>query len=660
MARRGIAAFALGLVSRSLVLRIVAAGLTTLAAWPAVAVAKDAEPDPDAQPERVTCAAADEVFDLLCEAYELLTTSFVDPVRDSALAAAAAAGVRQAPLVPRGEETVPACALPAPAFEEVCAEIDKVADTAGAVWAATAAMVASVGEPNTFLLDPQRYRLVTSGLEGGTPFVGLGLSMGLLEGDSPCAALSATCRMVVWRVVPNSPASRAGVQADDVVLELDGPLVPGPNCGLAHWFRFPRGAVAAVKVERDGAVLDFSIEADEMVLPTVSRRTVGDIGYIAIDSFTASADERVAEELRAVLDSEASALVLDLRDNPGGYLETVLNMAGLFLKDRHLVAQEVSQRQTLEHLVSGHGAAPDPAVLPIVVLVDGSSASASELLTLALRDHGRATIVGLTTYGKNTAQITQAVTSDDGSVVGAIRVTVARWLSPRGVSAAGGIEPDVAVDLSSCLHTIGLVRQAAAAAQLPDAELADISRLGVHVEHARALDAAGVLDGTECQPGLFCGHEPVTRWQAAVWLARVVDGDEPSAVESSRFADVDPELWWAAHVERIAELGITVGCSRAPARFCGDQPVTRAQMASLLTRAFALPAAVPQGFADTDDSGHAADIDALFAAGVTQGCGLEPRRFCPHEFTSRAEMATLLARAAKPLTEQPASIAAVR
>ena len=104
-------------------------------------------------------------------------------------------------------------------------------------------------------------------------------------------------------------------------------------------------------------------------------------------------------------------------------------------------------------------------------------------------------------------------------------------------------------------------------------------------------------------------------------------------------------MWWAAHTERLAELGVTQGCGVEPARFCPDEPVTRAQMASLLTSAFRLDPALPAGFADIGGNRHEAAIDALADAGITRGCSAEPLQFCPDRATTRGQMAVFLERA---------------
>ena len=167
---------------------------------------------------------------------------------------------------------------------------------------------------------------------------------------------------------------------------------------------------------------------------------------------------------------------------------------------------------------------------------------------------------------------------------------------------------------------------------------------GVHAPAVEALEEEGVFDGTECGDGLFCPGEPILRWVAAVWLIRVLD-EEPAAAGSSRFSDVDAGQWWAPYVETLADVGVTRGCATGPLRFCPDESVTRAQMASFLVRAFGLEAAGWAGFADTAGSTHEANIDALAAGRVTAGCATGPLRFCPDKAVTRAQMATFLARA---------------
>ena len=173
----------------------------------------------------------------------------------------------------------------------------------------------------------------------------------------------------------------------------------------------------------------------------------------------------------------------------------------------------------------------------------------------------------------------------------------------------------------------------------------DVAEAGEHAVAVEALAALGILVGTECASERFCPADPLSRWVIAVWLVRVVHGAETPVDDSRTFADVGEDVWWVGYVEKLAELGITRGCDLNPARYCPDQPVTRAQMASFLTRAFEFEPAEPAGFTDTVGNVHADSIDALSAANITVGCASHPARYCPTRPVTRAEMATFLARA---------------
>ena len=165
----------------------------------------------------------------------------------------------------------------------------------------------------------------------------------------------------------------------------------------------------------------------------------------------------------------------------------------------------------------------------------------------------------------------------------------------------------------------------------------------VHEPAVDALADRGVLAGTECGTDRICPAEEIERWVMAVWLIRAL-GESPSAAPV-RFADVDPDAWWAPYVERLAGLRVTQGCATGPARYCPDDPVTRGQMATFLARALDLEPAPPAGFFDTFGHVHAANIDALAAVGITAGCATEPARYCPDAPVTRGQMATFLARA---------------
>ena len=181
----------------------------------------------------------------------------------------------------------------------------------------------------------------------------------------------------------------------------------------------------------------------------------------------------------------------------------------------------------------------------------------------------------------------------------------------------------------------------------PDSFFWDLNASGsVHGWNLSLLAADGVLENTECGLDLICPGLAVERWVVAIWLVRVLDSEDPEPLGFNRFEDVHPGLQWAAHVERLAELGITTGCSRNPARYCPQDPVTRAQMASLLARAFDLESETHSGFVDVDrQSPHAASIDAIAAAGIAMGCSAGSDRYCPDDLVTRGQAATFIVRA---------------
>ena len=234
----------------------------------------------------------------------------------------------------------------------------------------------------------------------------------------------------------------------------------------------------------------------------------------------------------------------------------------------------------------------------------------------------------------STAQITVTITvTEANSSPISVVTTILNESLPPGDNDQGGSLPGGGEDAS-----------VEGAPETSD-QFPDLSEAGNHQGPLFTLASVGVLTGTGCGEGRLCPREPIRRWEMAVWLVRVLGGADPDQGPASRFQDVDGGAWWAGHVERLAELGITVGCAHRPLRYCPDDPVTRGQMASFLVRAFDLPEAPPSGFTDTAGNVHAARIDALRAAGVTVGCSAEPFRYCPHQPTTRGQMASFLVRA---------------
>ncbi|MDE0288243.1 MAG: S8 family serine peptidase, partial [bacterium] len=227
----------------------------------------------------------------------------------------------------------------------------------------------------------------------------------------------------------------------------------------------------------------------------------------------------------------------------------------------------------------------------------------------------------------------------------------------QGRSAARRLRLNALVVVVALVTLAGSIPSAAAGAVPDDRDrkpalavgpggFSDAAQAGGHLEAVESLAGDGVFEGTECSPGRFCPREPLQRWVMAVWLVRILDGADPAPAGSSRFADVDASVWWAPFVDRLADLGVTAGCRTGPPRYCPGDTVTRAQMASFLTRAFQLEAATgPAGFVDIGGTAHLDNINALASAGITAGCATGPLRYCPREAVTRAQMASFLNRA---------------
>ncbi|MXZ06213.1 MAG: hypothetical protein F4Y75_01660, partial [Acidimicrobiia bacterium] len=175
-------------------------------------------------------------------------------------------------------------------------------------------------------------------------------------------------------------------------------------------------------------------------------------------------------------------------------------------------------------------------------------------------------------------------------------------------------------------------------------EYIDVEGEGVHYEGIRRLQANGVIEGTECEDG-FCGSEPVEHWVMAVWLVRLLDGTTSPDKPVSEFEEGPENEWWAPYTERLATLEISPPCTPEDQSVCSEEKIPRAQMAGLLARALKMDLGPPQGlFKDVDpNSPNAAAIETLYLVGIIKGCSPRPDlRFCPDEFTSRSQLATLI------------------
>ena len=300
------------------------------------------------------------------------------------------------------------------------------------VGGAVEGMVAALDDPYSAYLDAEAYQLSLQSMAG--QFEGIGAYVNV-EDD----------QVVIVAPMEGSPAEAAGIRAGDIILEVDGqPTEEMSLTELVLRVQGPEGTTVSLLVLHEGETEPELIEVVRAVIEvaSVSFEMKDEIAYIAVSDFT----ERTAEELVPVMaevEQQAAGIILDLRGNLGGPLDALLDVASFFLEGGQEMLDIVDNQGNHEvYYVSGGQEASD---LPMVVLVDGYSASASEGLAGALQDYGRATIAGTVTLGKGSANTLYSL--DDGS---GMYVTVARWLTPQGRMIEGeGIYPDYELDLES-------------------------------------------------------------------------------------------------------------------------------------------------------------------------------------------------------------------
>ncbi len=292
-------------------------------------------------------------------------------------------------------------------------------------------LVGSTGDPHTVYADPEESRQFASDLSGS--FTGVGIEIG------PRGGL-----LTIIAPLKGSPAERAGVRAGDVLIKIDGEEINHRTTltAVVGKIRGPAGTTVTLTVAREGAEepLTFSIRRERIRIQSAELSFRGEIAVVTVSAFnedTAGAFRRVAQE---VLAKRARGIVLDLRNNPGGILEQAVALANHFLPPNTLVASEVPKegQEKTEHRTDGPG---DLAALPLVVLINGGSASASEILAAAVHEQRAVPLVGEKTFGKGSVQ--ELVELSDGST---IRVTIARWHTPKDRDfSEDGIPPTVEV-----------------------------------------------------------------------------------------------------------------------------------------------------------------------------------------------------------------------
>ena len=345
-----------------------------------------------------SCVAS-KSFEALCQAYARLKAQYVDRLDDAALTGGAIQGM----------------------FEY------------------------GVKDPFSGYMTPDDYQRAVGDLSG--EFSGIGAEMGVKNLRDPkkldaCSTLSEDCVLVVIAPLEDSPAKAAGLLAGDVVTQIDGKSVNGLSLGDAvKAVRGDAGTKVTLSLTRGSQSLEKTITRAKITMKEVSSRMLEDhIGYVALHGFSSASPAQFHEALSGLLADGATSIVFDLRDNPGGYIDAANNIASEFIKSGLVFTQESEADGVTKWQATGNGIATDPKIT-LVVLVNNGSASASEIVSAALKETGRATIIGQHTYGKNTVQLWSRLENGGG-----VRITISRWFTPQHHSVApNGVQPDIEV-----------------------------------------------------------------------------------------------------------------------------------------------------------------------------------------------------------------------
>jgi len=302
----------------------------------------------------------------------------------------------------------------------------------------------AIEDPYSGYMTSEEYRLSLSGLSG--QFQGIGAEMSSQDEDgAACAPVSETCRLVVVRVIRGSPALEAGLRAQDIVVSVDEESVIDSTLEeTVAKVRGEKGTTVTLGLERDGRLLDLTIVRDTIDIEAVRSEILADgqVGYLKIDGFSSNAADDLAEQLRELVEvQDIDSLILDLRDDPGGFVNVAQTVASQFIAEGPIYWEETAGGDQKAFEATPDGIATDPAIR-LVLLVNGGSASASEIVAGALQDTGRATLVGETTFGKGTIQQWIELSGDNGG----FRLSVAKWLTPDKTWVhEAGITPDIVV-----------------------------------------------------------------------------------------------------------------------------------------------------------------------------------------------------------------------
>ena len=313
----------------------------------------------------------------------------------------------------------------------VSSDSDFEFDEDALVYGAIEGMIDALGDPYTVFFPPKESLEFQETIGG--EFEGVGMEVGM-EDDL----------LTVIAPLKGTPAERAGIKSGDIIIAIDDTAVQGKSIDDSiSLIRGEKGTEVAVSVIREGEdeILRILIIRDVIEIPTLRTEVRDGIFIISLYNFTGSVKQDFKRALTEFITSGEDKMILDLRGNPGGYLDASIDIAGYFLPTGKVIVREDFGNDG-ERLLRSSGGIFAEGEVDLVILIDGGSASASEIVAGALSEHGAATTMGEQTFGKGSVQ--ELVPSSGKT---SLKITVARWLTPNGVSISeNGLEPDIIVE----------------------------------------------------------------------------------------------------------------------------------------------------------------------------------------------------------------------
>lgn len=400
--------------------------------------------DNDRALEIVGCSDASVEVAIVCEAYDLVFEQYVDDVDPTVLADAANRGLETLDGADSDELLV--CATPNETFTSVCNAATSRADNSAEAAEAMVAGIAAYGlDAYSAYLDEDALELLQEEQEGEIQGIGALVSPEdqTIPGDNQqCSLVSETCQVVIVSTITGAPAEAAGLMPDDVLVAVDDQSIIGWTIDeVTSAVRGEAGTHVTLTIERGDEQLDLSIIRAPVVIPVIETATYGNVGYVGLANFSGNAGSQFAEAVVDRLSDGVDELVIDLRNNPGGFLTTAIDVTSVFLEDGDVIVTQSPDDETT-YPVEGNAIVPDD--MAVYLVVNRGSASASEVVAATLQERGRALIVGENTFGKNTVQQRFSLSNE-----GALKLTIARWLTPGGHDfGGGGVAPDIELDVA--------------------------------------------------------------------------------------------------------------------------------------------------------------------------------------------------------------------